>query len=60
MYDGKKTILYEIFYKALDSEREDGKEEKPALEIWNKLDNITPSSRGKESPTVVVLLQLPD
>lgn len=49
MYDGKKTILYEIS-QSLDMKEKMAKEEKPALEIWNKLDNITPSSRGKESP----------
>ena len=44
MYDGKKTISYEIFYKALDTVKEKmAKEEKPALEIWKQaLDNITP------------------
>ena len=44
MYDGKKTISYEIFYNALDLVKAKmAKEEKSALEIWKQaLDNITP------------------
>ena len=35
MYDGKKTISYEIFYKALDIVKAKmAKEEKSPLEIW--------------------------
>ena len=44
MYDGKKTISYEIFYNALDIVKgKMAKEEKTPLEIWKQaLDNITP------------------
>ena len=44
MYDGKKSISYEIFYNARETVK--GKmqnEEKSALEVWRQaLDNITP------------------
>ena len=37
MYDGKKTISYEIFYNALDIVKEKmSKEEKTPLEIWKQ------------------------
>ena len=44
MYDGKKNISYEIFYKALELVGEKmASEEKSALEIWKiALDKITP------------------
>ncbi|NPD92470.1 30S ribosomal protein S7 [Xylanibacter muris] len=44
MYDGKKNISYEIFYKALDVVKAKmSNEEKSSLEIWKTaLDNITP------------------
>ncbi len=44
MYDGKKTVSYEIFYNALDIVKTKmSKEEKTPLEIWKQaLDNITP------------------
>ena len=44
MYDGKKNVSYEIFYKALDTVKEKmSSEEKSPLEIWKQaLDNITP------------------
>ena len=44
MYDGKKTISYEIFYNALEVVKTKmAKEEKSPLEIWKQaLDNITP------------------
>ena len=49
MYDGKKSISYEIFYNALETVK--GKmqnEEKSALEIWKQaLDNITPQVEVK-------------
>ena len=43
MYDGKKSVSYEIFYKALDLVGERMKDnEKSPLEIWKQaLDNIT-------------------
>ena len=47
MYDGKKTISYEIFYKALDTVKEKmAKEEKPALEIWKQALDNCPQRRG--------------
>ncbi|MDR1371134.1 MAG: 30S ribosomal protein S7 [Dysgonamonadaceae bacterium] len=44
MYDGKKSIAYEIFYTALNNVKTKlANEEKSALEIWKQaLDNITP------------------
>ena len=44
MYDGKKSISYEIFYNALETVKAKmSNEEKSALEIWKTaLDNITP------------------
>ena len=46
MYDGKKSISYEIFYNALDIVKNKmAKEEKAPLEIWKTaLDNITPQA----------------
>ena len=43
MYDGKKSVSYEIFYKALDLVGERMKDnEKSPLEIWKQaLDNIS-------------------
>jgi len=51
MYDGKKTISYNIFYTALEIVKEKmAKEEKTPLEIWKQaLDNITPQV-GQEPP----------
>ncbi|MDR2824259.1 MAG: 30S ribosomal protein S7 [Prevotellaceae bacterium] len=44
MYDGKKTIAYDIFYSSLDVVKNKlPNEEKSPLEIWKKaLENITP------------------
>ncbi|MDH8702008.1 small subunit ribosomal protein S7 [Dysgonomonadaceae bacterium PH5-43] len=44
MYDGKKSIAYDIFYTALDKVKDKlPNEEKTPLEIWKQaLDNITP------------------
>ena len=49
MYDGKKSISYEIFYNALDTVKAKmSNEEKSALEIWKTaLDNITPQVEVK-------------
>jgi len=49
MYDGKKSISYEIFYNALDNVKAKmAKEEKSPLEIWKQaLDNITPQVEVK-------------
>ena len=60
-YDGKKTISYEIFYKALDTVKEKmAKEEKPALEIWKQaLDNITPQVEVKSRRIGGATFQVP-
>jgi len=44
MFDGKKTIAYDIFYSSLDVVKNKlPNEEKSPLEIWKKaLENITP------------------
>ena len=44
MYDGKKSISYEIFYNALEIVKNKmANEEKPPLQIWKEaLDKITP------------------
>ena len=49
MYDGKKSISYEIFYNALETVKAKmSNEEKSALEIWKTaLDNITPQVEVK-------------
>ena len=61
MYDGKKTISYEIFYKSLDIVAEKmAKEEKPALEIWKQaLDNITPQVEVKSRRIGGATFQVP-
>ena len=61
MYDGKKSISYEIFYKSLDvvaSKTE--KEEKSPLEIWKAaLDNITPHVEVKSRRIGGATFQVP-
>ena len=49
MYDGKKSISYDIFYNSLEIVGEKMKsEEKPALQIWKEaLDKITPQVEVK-------------
>ena len=49
MYDGKKNMSFEIFYKALEIVKTKlSNEEKTALEIWKQaLDNITPQVEVK-------------
>jgi len=44
MYDGKKSIAFDIFYTALDKVKAKlSNEQRSALEIWKQaLDNITP------------------
>ena len=44
MFDGKKSIAYDIFYSALETvKKKMPNEEKSSLEIWKQaLDNITP------------------
>ncbi len=61
MYDGKKTISYEIFYTALDIVKEKmAKEEKAPLEIWKQaLDNITPQVEVKSRRIGGATFQVP-
>ena len=61
MYDGKKTISYEIFYNALDIVKAKmAKEEKSPLEIWKTaLDNITPQVEVKSRRIGGATFQVP-
>ena len=61
MYDGKKSISYEIFYNALDTVKAKMKdEEKSALEIWKQaLDNITPQVEVKSRRIGGATFQVP-
>ena len=61
MYDGKKTISYEIFYNALDIVKAKmAKEEKSPLEIWKTaLDNITPQVEVKSRRIGGATVQVP-
>ena len=62
MIDGKKTIAYSIFYKALDivEEKMAKKEEKSALEIWKQaLENITPQVEVKSRRVGGATFQVP-
>ena len=61
MYDGKKTISYEIFYNALDIVKAKmAKEEKSPLEIWKTaLDNITPQVEVKSRRIGRATFQVP-
>lgn len=61
MYDGKKTISYEIFYNALAIvEEKMTKEEKSSLEIWKQaLDNITPQVEVKSRRIGGATFQVP-
>ena len=61
MYDGKKTISYEIFYNALDIVKAKmAKEEKTPLEIWKTaLDNITPQVEVKSRRIGGATFQVP-
>ena len=55
MYDGKKSISYEIFYNAKMQN-----EEKSALEIWKQaLDNITPQVEVKSRRIGGATFQVP-
>ncbi|MGL5914127.1 MAG: 30S ribosomal protein S7, partial [Bacteroidales bacterium] len=49
MYDGKKSIAYDIFYDAIEKVGEKMKDaDKAPLDIWKKaLENITPSVEVK-------------
>ena len=55
MYDGKKTISYQIFYNALDAVKvKMSKEEKSPLEIWKQaLDNITPQVESNSMKNLI-------
>ena len=61
MYDGKKTISYEIFYNALDTVKAKmANEEKSALERWKTaLDNITPQVEVKSRRIGGATFQVP-
>ncbi len=61
MLDGKKSISYSIFYKALDIVRERAKDdEKSPLEIWKKaLENITPHVEVKSRRVGGATFQVP-
>lgn len=61
MYDGKKSVSYEIFYKALDIVKgKTEKEEKSPLEIWKQaLDNVTPQVEVKSRRVGGATFQIP-
>ena len=61
MYDGKKSISFEIFYKALDIVKQKMQnEEKSPLEIWKQaLDNITPQVEVKSRRIGGATFQVP-
>ena len=61
MYDGKKTISYEIFYNALEIVKtEMASEEKDALTIWKEaLDKITPQVEVKSRRIGGATFQVP-
>ena len=61
MYDGKKSISFEIFYKALDiGKQKMQNEEKSPLEIWKQaLDNITPQVEVKSRRIGGATFQVP-
>ena len=61
MYDGKKTIAYDIFYTALDNVKSKlANEEKSPLEIWKKaLENITPQVEVKSRRVGGATFQVP-
>lgn len=61
MYDGKKSISYEIFYKALDIVGEKmANEEKGALDIWKEaLSKVTPQVEVKSRRIGGATFQVP-
>ena len=61
MYDGKKNVSYEIFYKALDIVKQKMQNaEKSPLEIWKQaLDNITPQVEVKSRRIGGATFQVP-
>ncbi|HKL71728.1 MAG TPA: 30S ribosomal protein S7 [Marinilabiliaceae bacterium] len=61
MYDGKKSISYDIFYSALEIVKAKmPNEEKSALEIWKAaIDNITPQVEVKSRRVGGATFQVP-
>ena len=61
MYDGKKSISYDIFYSALNNVKTKlPNEEKSPLEIWKSaLDNITPQVEVKSRRVGGATFQVP-
>ena len=61
MFDGKKSIAFDIFYSSLENAKNKlSNEEKPALEIWKKaLDNITPQVEVKSRRIGGATFQVP-
>ena len=61
MYDGKKSIAFDIFYTALEVVKNKlPNEDKPALEVWKKaLDNITPQVEVKSRRVGGATFQVP-
>jgi len=61
MYDGKKSIAFDIFYTALETVKNKlSNEEKTPLEVWKKaLDNITPQVEVKSRRVGGATFQVP-
>ena len=61
MYDGKKSLSYDIFYSALATVKAKlANDEKSALEIWKAaLDNITPQVEVKSRRVGGATFQVP-
>ena len=61
MYDGKKSIAFDIFYGALEVVKTKlPNEEKSALEIWKKaLENVTPQVEVKSRRIGGATFQVP-
>jgi small subunit ribosomal protein S7 len=61
MYDGKKSVAFDIFYSALDNVKAKlPNEEKSALEIWRAaLENITPLIEVKSRRVGGATFQVP-
>lgn len=61
MYDGKKTISYDIFYTALENVKAKlPNEEKSSLEIWKTaLENVTPQVEVKARRVGGATFQVP-
>lgn len=61
MYDGKKSLAYSIFYRALDIVKDKmSQEEKSALEIWKAaIDNVTPHVEVKSRRIGGATFQVP-